>query len=338
MSTIGTNVTYLDIASRLDPNDKVAKIIEMLATQNEILKDAVTVEGNLPIGHKTTIRTGLPSVTWRLLNYGVQPSKSTTAQVIDTCGMLEAYAEVDKALADLNGNTAGFRLSEDRSFLAAMNNEMATTMFYGNTSTDQEKFTGFKPRYGTVSSSTSTAIGYNLVPAIANGSIAGDDTTSIWFVTWGENTTHLIYPKGSKVGFTHEDLGQQTLTDSATPAGRYEGYRSHYKWDIGLCVRDWRYNVRVGNIDISTMDAAPRTAIDLFGAMTDAYYKIPDFNTGKTVIYCNAKVLAYLQKQAAEAGKYMLTWDKPMGAPVLNFMGLPIRRCDAILNTDGEIT
>jgi len=101
LSTIGTNVTYLDIASRLDPNDKVAKIIEMLATQNEILKDAVTVEGNLPIGHKTTIRTGLPSVTWRLLNYGVQPSKSTTAQVIDTCGMLEAYAEVDKALADL---------------------------------------------------------------------------------------------------------------------------------------------------------------------------------------------------------------------------------------------
>lgn len=64
------------------------------------------VEGNLPTGHKTTIRSGLPSATWRLLNYGVQPSKSTTVQVTDSVGMLETYAEVDKSLADLNGNTA----------------------------------------------------------------------------------------------------------------------------------------------------------------------------------------------------------------------------------------
>ena len=43
-------------------------------------------EGNLPTGHRTTIRTGLPESAWRLLNYGVQPSKSVTAQVTDTCG------------------------------------------------------------------------------------------------------------------------------------------------------------------------------------------------------------------------------------------------------------
>jgi hypothetical protein len=46
------------------------------------------------------------------LNYGVASSKSRTAQVTDSCGMLEAYAEIDKALADLNGNSAAFRLSE----------------------------------------------------------------------------------------------------------------------------------------------------------------------------------------------------------------------------------
>ncbi len=33
------------------------------------------------------------------------------------CGMLETYSEIDKALADLNGNTAAYRLSEDRAFL-----------------------------------------------------------------------------------------------------------------------------------------------------------------------------------------------------------------------------
>lgn len=332
MSTIGTGVTYLDIASRLGPDNKIATIIEMLAKTNEILKDAVTVEGNLPIGHKTTIRTGLPTATWRMLNYGVQPSKSTTAQITDTCGMLEAYAQVDKSLADLNGNAAAFRLSEDRAFIEAMNQEMATVLFYGNQSVDQEKFTGLKPRYGSATASSNTSIGYNLVRASTS---SDSDQTSIWFVTWGESTTHLIYPKGSQAGIMHEDLGEQTLTDVA--GGMYQGYRSHYKWDIGLVVRDWRYNVRVGNVDISTLDASS-TGIDLFNAMLDAYYKIPNPNMGKTVIYCNQKVLTYLHKQAAAKGQYMLTYRDPAGKPVTEFMGIPIRRCDAILNTDGQIT
>jgi hypothetical protein len=42
----------------------------------------------------------------------VPTSKSTTATVDETCGMLEAYSEVDKDLAMLNGNTAEFRLSK----------------------------------------------------------------------------------------------------------------------------------------------------------------------------------------------------------------------------------
>ncbi|EPE5434245.1 major capsid protein, partial [Escherichia coli] len=76
---------------RVDPNGKVDKIIELLGQTNPILQDMPFVEGNLPTGHRTTIRSGLPSATWRLLNYGVQPSKSTTVQVTDSVGMLETY-------------------------------------------------------------------------------------------------------------------------------------------------------------------------------------------------------------------------------------------------------
>ena len=94
MGTVGsTNLTLSDWARRQE-NAKIAKIVEMLNLTNPILDDMVFVEGNLPTGHKTTIRSGLPSVAWRLLNYGVPPSKSRTVQVTDTCGMLEAYAEV----------------------------------------------------------------------------------------------------------------------------------------------------------------------------------------------------------------------------------------------------
>lgn len=124
-----TALTLADWGKRIDPNGKIDKIIELLSQTNPILQDMLIVEGNLPTGHRTTIRSGLPSATWRLLNYGVQPSKSTTVQVTDGIGMLETYAEIDKSLADLNGNTAEFRLSEDRAFIEAMNQQMAQTLF-----------------------------------------------------------------------------------------------------------------------------------------------------------------------------------------------------------------
>jgi hypothetical protein len=85
----------------------------------------------------------------------VQPNKSTTVQVTDTCGMLEAYAEVDKALADLNGNTAAFRLSEDRAHIEGIAEELASkTLFYGNEKTQPEAFTGLAPRFSSVVAAT----------------------------------------------------------------------------------------------------------------------------------------------------------------------------------------
>ena len=148
MATIGTTaLTLADWAKRVDPDGKIDHIVDILSETNEILDDALWVEGNLPTGHRTTVRTGLPTAAWRQLNYGIQPSKSTTKQITDACGMLEAYAEIDKELADLNGNTSAFRTSEDTAFLEAMNQEMVDTLFYGNTDVDPEKFLGLAPRF-----------------------------------------------------------------------------------------------------------------------------------------------------------------------------------------------
>src|SRR3972149_1559675 len=94
-----THPTLMDVAKRLDSKGNIDNIVEMLSMTNGVLDDMVWIEGNLPTGHRTTVRTGLPAPTWRKLYGGVQPAKSTTAQVTDSCGMLEAYAEIDKAPA-----------------------------------------------------------------------------------------------------------------------------------------------------------------------------------------------------------------------------------------------
>src|SRR5882672_1118949 len=117
MATIGaTALTYADWAKRLDDGYHVATIIELLSQTNEILDDMLVVEGNLPTGHETTVRTGLPQATWRLLNQGVPNAKSTTAQIVDTCGNLETYSVIDKDVADLNGKPLSSVLVKSKPF------------------------------------------------------------------------------------------------------------------------------------------------------------------------------------------------------------------------------
>src|SRR3970282_1596467 len=147
MATLSSiHPTLLDLAQVLGPDNKIAAIIEILNQTNEVLDDFVMIEGNLLTGHQTTVRTGIPAPTWRKLYGGVQPTKSTSVKVTDSCGMLENYAEVDKALADLHGNSAAFRLSENRPILEGFNQEIVSSLFYANEDTEPEAFTGLAPR------------------------------------------------------------------------------------------------------------------------------------------------------------------------------------------------
>jgi hypothetical protein len=168
MAILGTTaLTLADWAARMDDNYKTATVVELLSQTNEVLDDMLFVEGNLPTGHKSTVRTGLPQGTWRLLNYGVPQGKSTTAQIVDTCGLLEAFSAVDQEIADLNGNTASFRMSESAAWLEGMTQQVASTLWYGNTSTNPERFMGFAPRYNTVvTASAQTGSAANLINAL----------------------------------------------------------------------------------------------------------------------------------------------------------------------------
>ncbi len=330
MTTLAaTHPTLLDVAKRTDPDGKIASIVEMLAQTNEILDDMVWLEANQVTGHRTTIRTGLPAPTWRKLYGGVQPTKSTTVQVTDSVGMMEAYAEVDKALADLNGNTASFRLSEERAFIEGMNQEFASTLFYGNEGTEPEAFTGFAPRFN----SQSAANGENILTDAATPD--STDNASIWLIVWGPNTVHGIYPKGSMAGIQQKDLGEVTI---GTPTdGYYQGYRSHYRWDCGLSVRDWRYVVRI-NFDLEDVIAAATSGPILSQLMGKAMRRVPSLGMGRPAFYANRDVLDAIDLQANnKTNMAFQTIEDAQGKMVQTFRKIPIRRCDALLSTESGI-
>ena len=322
------NPTLLDVAKRLDPDGKIASIVEILNATNPVLDDMSFVEGNLPTGHRTTIRSGLPAPTWRKLYGGVQPTKSTTVQVTDSAGMLEAYAEVDKALADLNGNTAAFRLSEDAAHIEGMGQEMASTLFYGNEGSEPEAFTGLAPRYN----SKSAENGDNIIDTGGNDT----DLTSIWLCVWGNQTGHGIYPKGSLGGLQMTDKGQVTVENVDGNGGRMEAYRTHYRWDCGVSIRDWRYFVRIANIDVSSLNTLANTK-DIISWMIQASERIPELGKGNAAFYMNRRLREKLRLGILEKVSSNLTWETVAGERVMTFDDIPVRRTDALINTESRV-
>lgn len=339
MATLSnTALTLADWAKRVDPEGRVPVVAELLAQSNEILEDALFMEGNMPTGHRVVIRTGLPAVYWRALNQGIPNSKSTTAQVDEACGILEARSEVDKDLAELNGNTAAFRLSEDQAFLEAMNQTQASTMFYGNPATDPKQYLGLAPRYGNIA-------GAGNAQNILDAGGTGTDNTSIYLVVWGDNTCFCPFPKGSKAGLMHEDLGEQTVYNA--DGTRMQAMATRYQWKNGLVVKDWRYVVRICNVDVSdlmaqtgTQAAAAATAV--IKLMARALYRIPNIKMGRPAFYMNRTVHSGLSLAALDKSQYVLKIEQGLtefGQPHswLSFLGVPLRCVDVLINTEARV-
>ena len=325
------NPTLADLAKVTDPNGSIADVIEILNETNEILMDMTWLEGNLTSGHRSSIRSGLPSPTWRKLYGGVQPTKARAVQVTDTCGMLEDYAEVDAALVGMAADPAGFRLQEDRPHIEGMNQEISDTLFYGDETTAPEEFTGLSARYDDLAAANAD----NIVDA---GGVQSDNG-SVWLICWSPNTVHGIVPKGSKAGVQQRDLGEVTIEDADGNNGRMQAFRTHYRWDAGLCLRDWRYVVRIANIDRSLLTNDISTGADLNDLMHQALSELPNAAFGRTVWYMDKQMLGFLRRQTANAvSNATLTTDMVGGTMQTSWGGYPIRRCDALSVDEARVT
>lgn len=335
-------LNLIDLAKRLDPetNAVSVQIAELLSQTNDILLDMQWKAGNLETGHRLVMRTGLPAVTWRKLNQGIDPSKSTTAQVDETCGMLEGKSVIDKDLALLNGNTGAFRMSEQEPFYESMNQTVATTLFYGDHTLNPEQFLGIAPRFSAISGATN---GQNVLDALG----VGTDNTSIYLIGWGNKSVYGIVPKNSKAGLQHlpvQDGSGDGCTEVADANSKnFRAYVDRYQWKCGLAVPDWRYIVRIANIDVSNLVGESSNA-DLIKLMSRAMDRLPNFEGITPVFYANRTVFSMLRIQALnKTMPSALGIDQALDSfgksrRTLNFQGIPVRKVDQILNTEARIT
>jgi hypothetical protein len=333
------NPTLNDFLQALGPDDAVTDLGELLMQTNQLYEDMTWVEGNLLTGHRFSVRTGLPTPTWRRLYQGVQPTKSTRAQVTASTGMLEDYSEVDKALADLNGNTVRFRLQEDAAHVEGFNQTVARSLVYESEDTNPEAITGFMPHYNATPGST--GIGQQIIDAGGTGT----DNASILLVGWAPNTIYGIFPKGSKAGLIVEDQGEVRAfakTADGTQNGYYQAYSTHYRWDLGLVVQDYRYAVRICNIDRSLLGADP-TVTGYLGAnlpnlMFEAMEYLPSMENCRPVFYMDRAIKTKLRQQIPNVVKNSTLQSMEVGGKkVDSFQDVPIRRMDQMRADEARV-
>ena len=330
MATIGTKVeTIVDVTKRLNPDGTYASIAELMAQDNPVLQDGVWVEANDTTSHRTTVRTGLPTVAWRKLNYGVQPSKSDTAQVTDTIGLLEGISSVDEDILEMNGMKEEFRFSEDEAFIEAMNQNVASTLFYGDTKTNPERFLGLSARYSSLSAKNAK----NLI----NASGTGAKLTSVWLIDWDPKAMHFTYPKGSVAGLKMNDLGKSVKTYS--DGSEAVVYRTQFKMKVGFTLRDWRQAARVCNIAVDTLVKNGASGTDLAEKMIMASNALKK-RSARSVFYVNKDIHTFLQLQLFYKTNAYLTRDDARDGfgPILRFDGIPVKVCDAIVTGETVVS
>lgn len=340
----------LDLARRSDPDGAIAVIAETLSQCNQIITDMIWHEANLPLAHKVTLRTSLPQGTWRGANQGVASTKSNTAQVQFTIGELVDYAYVDKDLADLNGNTEKWRLSEDMAHIEGLSQQMSTAVFYSNTNTNVQQPMGLAPLFNT----SNTATAKNAINVLSAGG-SSSACASLWLLGWGDRTLYGIHPKGMPTGLQYKNFGDVVPQYDSNNL-RFEAYTSMFKWWMGIAVEDWRYVVRIANIDTTTNAGGlfSTSAPDLNALMIRAAKRIPAYTLRFNGItetdapdevhaginpawYCNRTVAEGMELQAIRNKNVLLKMEEYAGQTVPVWRGVPVRNVDALLSTETNI-
>ncbi len=173
----------------------------------------------------------------------------------------------------------------------------------------------------------------------------------MWITTWGDDTLHGTFPKGKITGLQHRDMGEWPVSDAN--GNTYQAYRDHFKWEIGLTLRDWRYVVRIANIDVTQLTGV--SAANLINLIVRGLYRMPTApsmataiqtsdspevrsNMGRVVIYCNRVIRTYLDLQAMNKTNVLLRLEEFNGKVITTFRGIPVRTCDAILSNETNLT
>ena len=338
MAVLGTSYWNLIDVMKAG-GDNIGDVVEALVQLTPFMQDANVITCNDGTKHRSSIRTGLPSVSWGALYQGIQQSKGNYTQVEDTTGFVEGLSSVDERLLNLKPAEAQkLRMMEGQGFLEAMAQTVDRAIWYSNVNINGKQFHGLAPRYNSLTN-----------PNVVSGGGTGADNASIWIVTHGDMQTSIITPENITAGVKREDMGRQRVLDAN--GNPYYVKEEMFSQHVGVTVKDWRFNGRLCNIDVSDVIAG---TVALNPLLRKVYYRLHgrrsykmeregQVSPGRTAIYMNKTLMEALDAEGSNArpGFDNFVRLKPMelqGEEIQSWRGMPIRETDALLNTESLVS
>lgn len=334
MAEIGDAVNLRDFAA-LHVGTQVGDVAEVISETNQWAEDAPMVEANNLDHHTTIERLTNPTGNVRAINEYVADSKGSERQVVESISLLQNRSAIDIDLVNMAGDPAKFRWEKDKAHITGIGEKAADLLIYGDQTTTPREFNGLAKRYSTPSA-TNLSRGFQLI----DGGGTGSTNTSMYLVGWGQNTAYIVYPKGSSGGISIEDRGMRTKDSTS---GSLDVYETVIKWNMGLAIEDYGYGVRACNIDVATLTKNGSTGADLVDICDRMVSRIKDTNTVTPAFLVNRWAHSFLSRQCSNRQNNLLAMDNFTGKDgktrrVLTYNGIPIRRLDAILNTETAVS
>lgn len=325
LAASGSRMTLLDFAKRTDSKGGIQHIAELLTDKKALLRDLSFKEANQATSELVTLRTSLPEASFVMHGQGGSPVSSSTAQNTFPCKLVEIWGQNPVSVLTKGGNVAANRLTEQTPLIEAINQKIEDTLFYGNASTDEKEFSGLATYYNSLSAENSRNI--------LSGGGSGSNNTSIYLVSHGLQGLYGAFPAGSTAGIKHTDYKEQV---SEVNGNLLRVFREHLQFEMAFAIKDWRYAVRMCNIDVNALGTG--SAADIPELMIKATHRIE--TTKNACFYVNRTVAEYLdiQARADVISGGGLTYKDVDGMPIPFFRGIPVKTVDALLETESAVS
>jgi len=313
-------LTLVELAKNIAPNGQLHKVAEILRRVNYIWDDMPWFEANDIFSHVSAQEFSEPQGELRTLNDGVASEDVQTQNIRDVLCMIETYCDSDIALVNAAPNPLAFRNGRARRFIRGLSKTFINNLFYGNNSTNPKSFNGFAIRLDALSDAN-----------VIGGGGTGSDLTSVYVAQWGEGKVWCGYPRGAGIGVEHRDLGEVT---AITPAAKkFQAYRDWFKVHGGLVVENPKSIGRYCNIETSgtsnTFDED--CLIELMNLMDDDW--------AGAGIYVNQTIMTQMEIRVKDKTNVNYSYTDGLApGPVLTFKGVPVRKCEAIVSTESQVS
>lgn len=340
---LSSKLTLAELVRRQDPTGRQAQIIDVLNQTNAITPDATWIPCNNGTYHEDTRTAAEPTGDERGYDMGVASEAGITEKVTEPTCMLCGLSEVDvKKVQHTPEGAAASRQVEDGFFFRGMAKTFVSRLFTGNRASSPLQINGIDNR------SDYNALASDYVYDNANGAASATaNKTSIYCIQWGQKMVNLLYPRNDAPGavgtnspIKMDDYGEQMITDANASAKKYPAYQTWFEINFGIFIHDPRCIRRIVNISTSGIDGVDDFSFD--ENMLIELESELEYNGDGAVLYCNRTLFAQMRKRANEKGNALFTMDRegegPFAKKVLQFDGIPIRRCDQIANTGAKIS